>query len=194
MSNIKRSMVFIDAGNLFSGWWGHCKSKGHVKQNKVTGREYFTKRVSYGRLLNRISEDTDLIRGYYYDATPQPVGKSKQSFYDMLRQNEITIVTKPLKYKRIICKHCNTKDENVPYQKGVDVALATDMMGLAFEDAYDLAILISGDNDFENAVNYLKGKGKKVWVVSFIDSLGQDLMRVADRVIKLDSVFDDVAE
>ena len=33
-------------------------------------------------------------------------------------------------------------------EKGVDVAIATDMIKLAWEDAYDWAVLVSSDRDF----------------------------------------------
>src|SRR3989344_7574790 len=105
MTNQKRSMIFIDAGNLFSAWWTYCKQRGFIKKDEKTGKESFTQRLSYQKLIKELSEDTDFIRGYYYDAAPEPIGK-KQDFYDMLRQNEITIVTKQLRYKAIVCRHC----------------------------------------------------------------------------------------
>jgi len=192
MTITKRSMIFIDAGNLFSAWWDACRERGHITLDKQSGKEKFTKKIGYELLVKELSKETDFIRGYYYDATPEPIGESKQGFYDMLRQNTITVVTKPLKYKKRQCEHCKTIDENVPHQKGVDVAMATDMMGLCYEDAYDLAIVVSGDNDFEEAVKYIKAKGKKVWVASFVGALGQDLMRVCDRLIKLNGLFDKI--
>jgi len=38
-------------------------------------------------------------------------------------------------------------------------------------------------------LKFIKNKGKKVWVVSFINCLGDETMRVADKVIKLDKTF-----
>jgi nijmegen breakage syndrome protein 1 len=140
-------------------------------------------------LIKQLSIGTDFIRGYYYDSVEEPLDSKKQGFFDFLRGLSITVVTKKLRFKSIICKHCNEKDVNVPYQKGVDVALVTEVMSLANEQAYEIAIIISGDNDFVDAINYIKSKGKKVWVASFVNCLGEDTMRVADRCIQLDKMF-----
>lgn len=113
----------------------------------------------------------------------------KQGFFDFLRSLSITIVTKKLRFKSVECKHCQKRDVNIPYQKGVDVALVTEVMSLANEQAYEIAIIVSGDNDFVDAINYIKSKGKKVWIASFINCLGEDTMRVADKCIQLDKLF-----
>jgi nijmegen breakage syndrome protein 1 len=186
---IKKSMIFFDAGNLLGGWWTYCKRNSHTSEHPATKKLQLTKKIDYNKLLKEISIDTDLIRGYFYDAVSEPIDSRKSGFFDMLRGLGVTVVTKKLRHKSVICKHCNKGELNVPYQKGVDVALVTDVMSLANEDAYDIAIIVSGDNDFVDAINYVKSKGKKVWVVSFVNSLGEDTMRSADRVIRLDNEF-----
>ena len=178
---LKRSMVFIDAGNLLHGWSELCSRR----EKRL---------IDYKKFIVVLADHTDFIRGYYYDSTTKEQQSPKQRYYDMLRQHTITIVTKPLKFKRIVCRHCNHAESNVPHQKGVDVAMATDMMGLCFEDAYDVAIVVSGDNDFEEAIKYIKSRGKNVWIVSCVSCLGQDLMRVGDRVIKIDDIYDRIAK
>lgn len=52
------------------------------------------------------------------------------------------------------------------YQKGVDVLLATELVHLAHENAYDLAVILSGDTDLVSAVKLIKKLGKKVVIVS----------------------------
>lgn len=47
-------------------------------------------------------------------------------------------------------------------EKGIDTAIVTDMIRLAWEDSWDLAVLISADSDFVPAVEYLNSKGRKV--------------------------------
>lgn len=191
---IKRSMVFIDGANLLSGW--------NTYQRKVTPspelagqyQKITRKRISFKPFINELTKNTDFIIGYYYDATQFPISHNKQKFYDSLRSLEITICTKKLRYKNIVCRHCNQVDENIAYQKGVDVALVTEAMSLAFERAYDVAIIVSGDNDFVDAINFIKTKGLKVWVVSYKSCLGDDIMRVADRVIRLDDISGKITE
>ena len=79
-------------------------------------------------------------------------------------------------------------------EKGADVALVTDLLSLAWEDAYDLAILVSGDADFIKAVDKVKSKGKRVWIASFKDALSGDLRRCADKIVFLNDLLDTVKE
>ena len=52
-------------------------------------------------------------------------------------------------------------------EKGVDTAIATDMIRLAWEDAYDIAVLASSDADLVPAVNFLDQKGRRVVQAGF---------------------------
>lgn len=68
----------------------------------------------------------------------------------------IEIKTTPLKQK-----------EGEIYQKGVDVLLATDLVHLAHIDAYDIAIILSGDTDLIEAVRLIKDLGKTPIIFSY---------------------------
>ena len=52
-------------------------------------------------------------------------------------------------------------------EKGVDTAIATDMIRLAWEQAYDVAVLASSDADLIPAVEFLDQKGLKVIQAGF---------------------------
>lgn len=47
-------------------------------------------------------------------------------------------------------------------EKGVDTAIVTDMLKLAWKGVLDVAILVSADRDFIPAVDVLSAKGYKV--------------------------------
>ena len=64
------------------------------------------------------------------------------------------------------CCHCGIP-LSLTEEKGVDVAIATDMIKLAWEDAYDWAVLVSSDRDFIPAVEFLNAKGRKVLHAGF---------------------------
>ena len=193
MAMEKKSMVFIDAGNLLGGWWTYCRQNKLIVSDKKSGKTFLGKKIDHGKLIKEITGGTDFIRGYFYDAINEPLDSKKSGFFDKLRELEITIVTKKLRHKSVMCPHCRKVDDNIPYQKGVDVALVTDLMSLAIEKAFEVAILVSGDNDFVDAINFIKSKGIKVWVVSFTGCLGEDTMRAADRVIRLDKLFENIS-
>lgn len=71
-------------------------------------------------------------------------------------------------------------------QKGVDTLLSVDMLVGAFERLFDVAILVAGDADFVPAVLEVKRRGVRVLVVG-ADGFAEDLIRAADRVIRLGS-------
>lgn len=52
-------------------------------------------------------------------------------------------------------------------EKGVDTLIVTDMIRLAWENAYDLAVLASSDSDLVPAVKFLSQKARKVVQAGF---------------------------
>jgi uncharacterized LabA/DUF88 family protein len=75
----------------------------------------------------------------------------------------------PSCYRRIErCPHPDCqKDMLATEEKGVDTLIATDMIRLAWENAYDLAVLASSDSDLVPAVEFLRLKGRKVVQAGF---------------------------
>ena len=59
-------------------------------------------------------------------------------------------------------------------EKGVDTLIATDMIRLAWEQAYDVAVLATSDSDLVPAVEFIISKGVKVVQAGF-PPLGVDL-------------------
>jgi len=60
-------------------------------------------------------------------------------------------------------------------EKGVDAAIITDLLSLAFDDNYDTAILVSGDADYAPAVEYIQKKTDKQIVQAFFKEHGDQL-------------------
>ena len=52
-------------------------------------------------------------------------------------------------------------------EKGIDTALATDMIKFAWEGAYDVGVLVSSDADFVPVVEFLDSKGIRVVQAGF---------------------------
>jgi uncharacterized protein (TIGR00288 family) len=71
-------------------------------------------------------------------------------------------------------------------EKGVDIDLATDMLRLAYNNAYDTAIIVTGDGDFVSAVNGVKDMGKHVENANFSDGKGYHIRTACDKFIPLD--------
>lgn len=73
----------------------------------------------------------------------------------------------PACYQRIeTCPHCSRPIQPT-VEKGVDTLIATDMIRLAWENAYDLAVLATSDADLVPAVEFLRIKAQKVVQAGF---------------------------
>jgi uncharacterized LabA/DUF88 family protein len=57
---------------------------------------------------------------------------------------------------------------------------------MAWENAYDVAILVSGDADYVGAVSKVMSKGRNVEVAAFLHSLSRELRNAALNKIILD--------
>jgi uncharacterized LabA/DUF88 family protein len=94
----------------------------------------------------------------------------------------------PLGHKTVRCKECGDSRHSYT-EKGIDVALATTMLALANNRAFETAILVSGDKDYLETVKAVKQLGMRVEVVSWKRSLSQDLAKESSRnVILLDDL------
>ena len=60
-----------------------------------------------------------------------------------------------------LCPKCGTTMAGT-IEKGVDTAMVTDLLSLAWENAWEVAVLISSDRDFIPAVEMLSRKGYRV--------------------------------
>ena len=60
-----------------------------------------------------------------------------------------------------VCPSCNA-DMRGTEEKGVDVRMATDMISLAWIKNYDIAVLVSADQDFVPLAEFLQTRGLKV--------------------------------
>ncbi len=98
------------------------------------------------------------------------------------------------------CPNCHKAIEDCPLcdlkmrrtvEKGIDTAIVTDMIRLAWEDAFDLAVLVSSDRDFIPAVEFLNSKGYKI-INACLPPRGRDLARKCWASINLKSVLPSV--
>jgi len=106
-------------------------------------------------------------------------GKKQMRFYDTLRTKGIDV--KLVKLKR------NPEGSGEYRQKGVDVYIASDMLGLAYRNAYDKAILLSGDVDFVKVIEEIKSLGKIVHAAFYQYGKSFDLLKSCDAHIELDA-------
>ena len=175
-SGTRRVMVFIDGGYLRKGL---SEIFGFDKLNY----EYFVNALrshtSYATLF------PELIRTYYYDAIPdhkeEPEKYEEQEVYLKNIKNVDYIEVKTGRLKR--------DGKGSFKQKGVDSLIAIDMVSKGYEDHYDVAVLVAGDEDFLDVVRAVKNTGKRVYGAYFPKHISQELLDNFDKRIILTNAF-----
>ena len=168
----ERVMIFIDGSNLYHS----------LKQ--------FFKRadIDIGKFSRNLLSRRQLIRIYYYNAKvgqkeePQRY-RDQKKFFDGVAATPYC----ELRLGRLVY---NNWPNSPPYEKGVDVQLATDMLSHSFRNNYDVAVLVAGDNDFIGALQAIKDNGKHTEVALFGKTqTSRQLRSVADKVITINARF-----
>lgn len=172
-----RVIIFIDGSNFYHGIKEYCGKSD-------SGLDYheFSKRVA--------GDSRQFIKTYYYrspvvnDGTEksEKLASDQQRFFSKLRQTEGVEVCLGRMYKK----------DTTYVEKGVDVKIATDMLVKAFNDEYDVAILISADSDLEEAVKAVKGRGKQVELGTFPNRKAFHLGRACNKRVMLDKIVDEL--
>jgi len=176
---MEKSVVLIDAENVIKPWQKYCKD------NNLNAK------IDYKKLVFVLSEGTNLLRAYFYDGVLESIPLKKKGFLEALEKQGIQMRTKILKTRQTVCSKCSEVTvKNI--QKGVDVSLATDILRHAFQHTCELCIVVSGDEDYCDAISVAKDIGIKVWVASFRPALSSKVERIADKVIFIEDIFDKV--
>jgi uncharacterized LabA/DUF88 family protein len=134
-------------------------------------------RLDFFNLAVQMVGARELVAAYVFD-TRKPFGEDDTSarLHDRLRYLGFRVIAR------------ESFDAVRKEQKEVDVAMACEMVVHALRDSYDIAIVVSGDQDFVPAIQHVQAAGKRVEVAAFGVSIGKALMKAADRFHDLDKV------
>lgn len=169
-----RVAIFIDGANFYYGL------KSIYENSKKLSNFNFKK---FGEVL---TGKRKLIKIFYYNA---PLDFSKdpekyarqQRFFERVKHTEKT----ELILSRLQKRKIKGTDRYYYVVKGDDIHIAVNMVEGAYENAFDAAVLVSGDGDFIPAVNTLQKKGKSVENVYFRKSLSWHLKQKCDKSFEL---------
>ena len=164
----ERIALFIDGANLYA-------------TAKALGFD-----IDYKRLLQLFRQNGHLVRALYYTALIEDQEYSSiRPLIDWLDYNGYTMVTKPTKEFTDALGRRKIKGN-------MDIELAVDAMRLS--DHLDHIVLFSGDGDFRGLVVALQQKGRRVSVVSTLQTqppmVADDLRRQSDQFIDLADLED----
>jgi uncharacterized LabA/DUF88 family protein len=171
----RRIMIFIDGQYLRSNLIDTF-GNDHLDYSKLS--QALTQSAEYGSLFRM------LIRTYYYDALPADEGDKhqQQKIYlnDLRDKNE---------FFEIRLGRTKLDGKGRQKQKGVDTLIALDMLSKAYEDHYDVAVLLTGDEDLLDVVFAVKNVGKQVYGVFFETTASQLMKDSFDRSIVINKSF-----
>ena len=146
--------------------------------------------IDYAKLHQFFSDDTNLIRAYYYTALPEDHEFSPlRPLIDWLDYNGFAVISK-------LTREFTDPETGKKRTKGnMDMELALDMLKLA--PHIDHAILFSGDGDFCRLLEDVQDLGVRVSVVSTTKTsppmVADSLRRMADIFIEMENLRDDIA-
>lgn len=167
----ERMALFIDGANLYA-------------TSKTLGFD-----IDYKRLLTHFRSKGHLIRALYYTALAEEQEYSSiRPLIDWLDYNGYTMVTKPV-------KEYTDSSGRRKIKGNMDIELAVDAMELS--QHLDHIVLFSGDGDFRPLVEALQQRGRRVSVVSTLQTqppmVADELRRQADQFIDLMDLEKDIS-
>lgn len=175
--NYKRTMVFIDGTNFLREF---AKKLGvDFRADKPPAKAIEAANWLFRPMCaihgSHGSQRYDVIRRYWFSSY-QGNEEDGESLREILRKNHF----EPVIFK----KKRNGKE------KGVDIALTKEMLVNAFNQNFDVGLLIAGDADYIALVNEVKRYGPVVWVAFFSSPCLSSSLRIeADMFIDIMSDF-----
>ncbi|MBI2449785.1 NYN domain-containing protein [Candidatus Pacearchaeota archaeon] len=165
-------VIFIDGSNFY-----HSSKKLNVVE-----------KINFQKLISELVGDRELVKVFYYNApldisvNPKIYWK-QQKFFNVLREIP--------KVEVILCKQRKVKrDGEIEYEvKGDDTHLVSDLVGEAYENLYDTAIIVSGDEDFISPIKRVRKLGKKIENAWFSSSSSFNLRNACNRSIHLNKIL-----
>jgi len=163
----ERVAIFIDGSNLY-----HNLKRNHVK-------------ISFEEIISRLETWREVTDIFYYTAELDKEYnlekyKDHHEFLEKLR--------KIPNFHVILCNLKKTilEDGSFDYDiKGDDVHLASDLIKGSYENSYDVAIVVSGDEDFVPAIKIARANKKRVINAFFPKSSAYLLRNCCDGSINL---------
>jgi uncharacterized LabA/DUF88 family protein len=135
-----RTSVFVDGANFF-----------YMQKDRLHWW------IDPKKLLAWIRRKGEIVDAYYYVGVDQNSDPQQDNFLKALTYMGYCLVTKEL-------KTITMPDGSDKRKANLDIEIVLDMFNTI--DHYDMAVLLSGDADFERPLHLLRARGKKFLVMS----------------------------
>ncbi len=191
---VQRAAIFIDGSNFYNSLKTvTVKNLSPLGVNKVYSLDALKERYLFGRgtQFNFALFVEDLLKGR--DCAGKSFYTAIFSFNNQSPELERLIIAKQrfalmLKHKGFtVCEGEIIQNGQKQYEKGVDTLLTMDVVSGAILDTYDVAIIVSSDNDFLPLFKRVKSYNKKVEYIGFDYQYSPQLKNTADHTVLLTS-------
>jgi len=151
-----RVSVFLDGANFF-----------FMQRDKL---QWF---ADPKKLLDYLGKYGDIVDAFYYIGQDAPPEAKQQKFIDALPYMGYALVSKQIK------EIYDSKTGATKRKANLDIEIVLDMFNTI--EHYDMAVLISGDGDFERALQLLRARGKQILVIATEGFIARELRSLAGR-------------
>ena len=159
-----RVALFVDGANFF-----------YMQKNDLN---WF---VDTKKLLKYCERFGEVVDAYYYVGKDSPSEAGQHAFLSALTYMGYSLVTKPIKtiYDPVTGE--------TRQKANLDIEIVLDMFNTI--DNYDIAVLVSGDGDFDRALRLLRARGKRFKVIASPHFVASELRDVAGmHLIDMESI------
>jgi uncharacterized LabA/DUF88 family protein len=154
---MQRVSIFVDGANMY------------YAQKKLGWYIDFRKVLSFfGRDAGNV-----ISEAYYYTGADSQAKNRDSAFHEYLMYSGYTVRTKAIK------QMVDDTTGEIVEKANLDIELVIDMFNTV--TLYETCILMSGDSDFERALELVRTKGKRIAVVAHPEMTARELRNVAGR-------------
>lgn len=185
-----RVRIFVDFWNFQLAWNSHMSASEQCDWPRLPGRLVAEAQttLAQGGVAEPLGLEETRVYASYNPARAQEARLRSwlSNFLDRQPSFRVFATERKDKPTSFYCRECETEFDVCPCcaqplvrarEKGVDAAIVTDMLSLAWENAFDVAIVVSSDADMIPCVERVQEKGFKV-VNATWPRRGHDLARV----------------
>lgn len=172
-----RVKIFVDFWNFQLDWNSLVGKTADGEPIRVPWESLFT-RVLCDRVGKKANDSAKYSGTYVYASVNPATDKALRSFLhvmDSFPGYKVVVKERKARRGRIRCNNagCKHKITHCPscskplkrsIEKGVDTAILTDMIQMAHDDVYDMAVLASNDADLCQAIEFIQDRlGKHIF-------------------------------
>jgi uncharacterized LabA/DUF88 family protein/DNA-directed RNA polymerase subunit RPC12/RpoP len=187
-----RCMTFIDGSWLYHNQDMLVKVYGAPYKIDFSKINVVALKIIRNHFVNTLGGEApmlDLVRTYYFASVPANVHpddeaklEDQQKFYTLLSESlgfELLLHEIDFRGHHMAMQDRLDKESDpnfMPKERTVDMALGVNMLYLAAIDAYDIAIAVLGDADYQPALERVRQLGKRILIFTIEGSAAYDYL------------------